>query len=434
VLKNYLLLAMKVLQRQRFYTCISLFGIAITLMVLIVITSLIESFVHPRGPERNSDRFLVAGIISTVLYVDEERQSRSRSMLGYRFIESGVLGMQTPELISVFSGSIGGMAGSLKVTGFRDGVRIVSAAKRTDGNYWKILQFEFLEGRPISQQEHEQGAYVAVISETTRARYFRGNSAVGKALTLDGSTFQVIGVVRDVSPLQTLAVADVWLPIFATPSTQFRTEDRGQFMVLLQARSPADLPRIQEEYQVVLKNFQPIPPAWFTAGGTLQVHSWALSKIGMYLQLASGQLEQSPEQSGIGSIVLSALGIATLVFMLLPVMNLVNINISRILERTSEIGVRKSFGASSAQLVRQFIVENLVVTGLGGLLGFLLAVVALSTIAGAGLLPNEAFQFNYRVFVLGLLYVLVFGVLSAAWPAWKMSRLDPVLALKGAVS
>jgi putative ABC transport system permease protein len=434
VLKNYLLLAMKVLQRQRFYTCISLFGIAITLMVLIVITSLIESFVHPRGPERNSDRFLVAGIISTVLYVDEERQSRSRSMLGYRFIESGVLGMQTPELISVFSGSIGGMAGSLKVTGFRDGVRIVSAAKRTDGNYWKILQFEFLEGRPISQQEHEQGAYVAVISETTRARYFRGNSAVGKALTLDGSTFQVIGVVRDVSPLQTLAVADVWLPIFATPSTQFRTEDRGQFMVLLQARSPADLPRIQEEYQVVLKNFQPIPPAWFTAGGTLQVHSWALSKIGMYLQLASGQLEQSPEQSGIGSIVLSALGIATLVFMLLPVMNLVNINISRILERTSEIGVRKSFGASSAQLVRQFIVENLVVTGLGGLLGFLLAVVALSTIAGAGLLPNEAFQFNHRVFVLGLLYVLVFGVLSAAWPAWKMSRLDPVLALKGAVS
>jgi putative ABC transport system permease protein len=434
VLKNYLLLAFKVLRRQRFYTCISLSGIAITLMVLIVITSLIESFVRPQGPERNSQRFLVAGVISMVQYVDEERQSRSTNMLGYRFIESGVLGMKTPELISVFSGSIGGKVGSLKVTGFRDGVRIVSAAKRADANYWRILQFEFLEGRPISQQEHEQGAYVAVISESTRTRYFPAGNAVGKTLTLDGSTFQVIGVVRDVSPLQTLAVADVWLPIFATPSTQFRAEDRGQFMVLLQARSPADLPRIQEEYQVVVKNFQPIPPAWFTAGGTMQVHSWALTKIGMYLQLASGRTDQSPEQSGIGAIVLSALGIAALVFMLLPVMNLVNINISRILERTSEIGVRKSFGASSAQLVRQFIVENLVVTGLGGLLGFLLAVVALSTIAAAGLLPDESFQFSYRVFALGLLYVLVFGVLSAAWPAWKMSRLDPVLALKGAVS
>jgi putative ABC transport system permease protein len=434
VLKNYLLLAFKVLRRHKFYTVISLIGIAVTLMVLIVVTSLIESFVHPDGPERNSDRFLVAGVISMIHYVDGKMQSRSTNTLGYRFIESGVLTMKTPELISVFSGSIGGKAGSLKVTGFRRGVRIVSAAKRTDANYWRILKFDFLEGRPISQQEHEQGAYVAVISEATRNLYFRGESALGKVLTLDGSTYQVIGVVRDVSPLQTLAVADVWIPIFATQSTQFRSEDRGKFMVLLQGRTPADLPLIQEEYQVVVKNFAPVPPVWFAAGGTTKVFSWALPKLGTYLLLPNRHMDKSPEQSSIGTIVAAVLGTAALLFMLLPIMNLVNINISRILERTSEIGVRKSFGASSAQLVRQFIVENLVVTGLGGLLGFLMAIVALSTLAGAGLLPNESFQFSYRVFAMGLLYILVFGVLSAAWPAWKMSRLDPVLALKGAVT
>jgi putative ABC transport system permease protein len=434
VLKNYLLLAFKVLQRHKFYTFISLFGIAVTLMVLIVITSLIESFVHPSGPERNSDRFLVAGVISMVSYVDAERQARSTNTLGYRFIEAGVLDMQTPELVSVFSGSIGGKAGSLKLTGFRNSTKIVSAAKRTDANYWKILQFEFLEGRPINQQEHEQGAYVAVISRSTRDRYFPGENAVGKRLVLDGSAYQVIGVVKDVSPLQTLAVADVWLPIFATQSTQFRFEDRGQFMVLLQARTAADLPRIQDEYQAVVKNFTPVPPAWFSAGGTVQVYSYALSKIGMYLQLISGNVDQTPEQSDIGTLVVSGLGIAMLLFMLLPIMNLLNINVSRILDRSSEIGVRKSFGATSGHLVRQFIIENLVVTGLGGLLGFLLAVTTLALIAGTGLLPNESFQFNYRVIALGLLYVLVFGVLSAAYPAWKMSQLDPVHALKGAVS
>lgn len=434
MLRNYLLLAIKVLQRNKFYTCVSLFGIAVTLMVLIVVTSLIESFVHPDGPERNSERFLVAGIISMVQYVDPERQARSTNTLGYRFVESGVLNMQTPELVSVFSGSIGGKAGSLKVTGFRNGTKIVSAAKRTDANYWKILQFTFLEGRPISQQEHEQGAYVAVISESTRDQYFPGESAVGKRLTLDGSAFDVIGVVEDVSPLQTLAVADVWLPIFATASTQFRFEDRGQFMVLLQARTAADIPRIQEEYQLVVRNFAPTPPAWFTAGGTIEVYSWALSKLGMYLLLISGSLDAPPEATPIGSIVASALGAAALVFMLLPVMNLVNINVSRILDRSSEIGVRKSFGASSAHLVRQFIVENLVVTGLGGVLGFVLAATLLVLLSGTGLLPNESFQFNVRVFVLGLLYILVFGLLSAVYPAWKMSRLDPVHALKGAVS
>ncbi len=53
---------------------------------------------------------------------------------------------------------------------------------------------------------------------------------------------------------------------------------------------------------------------------------------------------------------------AALLFMLLPTVNLVNLNVSRIMERASEIGVRKAFGASSRTLVGQFVVENLVLT------------------------------------------------------------------------
>ena len=132
MLHNYLLLALKVLQRHKFYTCISLFGIAVTLTVLIAVTSLIESFVHPGGPEANSERFLVAGMITMVQRGDGGRMNRSSNPLGYRFVESGVLDMQTPELISVFSGSLGGKAGSRKVTGFRNGTKILSASKRTD--------------------------------------------------------------------------------------------------------------------------------------------------------------------------------------------------------------------------------------------------------------------------------------------------------------
>ncbi|MER3408042.1 MAG: ABC transporter permease, partial [Nitrososphaera sp.] len=55
--------------------------------------------------------------------------------------------------------------------------------------------------------------------------------------------------------------------------------------------------------------------------------------------------------------------------MLLPALNLVNLNMGRIMERRTEIGVRKAFGATSAQLVRQLIVENLLLCGIGGVLG-----------------------------------------------------------------
>ena len=61
----------------------------------------------------------------------------------------------------------------------------------------------------------------------------------------------------------------------------------------------------------------------------------------------------------------STLAVGALLFMALPAMNLVNLNISRILERASEIGVRKAFGASSWTLVGQFLVENLILTLVG---------------------------------------------------------------------
>src|SRR5688500_4863662 len=160
MLKNYLLVAFKVLQRHKFYTCISVLGIAVTLMVLIVLTSLIESFVHPQGPERNSDSFLVGGPMM-LLQRNAEGESRNRSigLLGFRFVENHVLEMQTPELVSVFSGSVPVVVPAKEMAGFRDGIKIESAARRTDANYWKILQFDFLEGRPINEQEHQQGSY-----------------------------------------------------------------------------------------------------------------------------------------------------------------------------------------------------------------------------------------------------------------------------------
>jgi putative ABC transport system permease protein len=432
VLKNYLLLAFKVLQRHKFYSAISLLGIAFTLMVLIVVTSLIESFVHPDGPERNSDRFLVGGPM-TLMQRDAngQRTVSSTALLGYRFVENHVLAMQTPEIVSVFSGSVPVVVPGIEMVGFRDGIKIESTARRTDANYWKILQFDFVEGRPISEEEHRRGAYVAVISESTRRRYFDEAPAIGQSIALDGVGYEVIGVVRDVSPLQTFAVADVWLPLFATPSTQFRTEDRGEFMVLMQARTPADLPLIQEEYQFAVRNFQPLKPAYFNAERPTEIYSFAVSKLGFYLQ-AFGRPELPPARQTVGNALAALLAFGALLFMLLPVINLVNINVSRILDRASEIGIRKSFGASSGHLVRQFIMENLVLTACGGALGLLFAILALQLMGGGGLLPGEAFRFNYRVFGLGLAYILAFGLMSAIYPAWKMSRLDPVHALKGA--
>ncbi|GAB3653904.1 hypothetical protein GCM10027594_27840 [Hymenobacter agri] len=129
---------------------------------------------------------------------------------------------------------------------------------------------------------------------------------------------------------------------------------------------------------------------------------------------------------------LSAVAVALL--LLLPALNLVNINVSRILDRSSEIGVRKAFGATGGALVRQFLVENVFLTLLGGLLGLGLAAGALHLLNESGLIAYTEFGLNGRVFAVGLAGVLGFGLLSGVYPAYKMSKLSAVQALRGATT
>ena len=86
MLKNYVLLAIKVLGRNKFYTCVSLFSISITLMVLVLVTSLVDSFVNPRGPERNSEHILVGAYMSIQQTTADGNKLGSVGALGYRFI------------------------------------------------------------------------------------------------------------------------------------------------------------------------------------------------------------------------------------------------------------------------------------------------------------------------------------------------------------
>ena len=100
------------------------------------------------------------------------------------------------------------------------------------------------------------------------------------------------------------------------------------------------------------------------------------------------------------------------------------------MERSSEIGVRKAFGASSRTLVYQFIVENLILTFLGGAIGLVLSVIIIQFINSFHLIANLELTVNFTVLFYSLLVCLVFGLFSGVYPAWRMSKLNVVTALK----
>ena len=120
-------------------------------------------------------------------------------------------------------------------------------------------------------------------------------------------------------------------------------------------------------------------------------------------------------------------------FMLLPTLNLVNINVSRIMERASEIGVRKAFGATSGTLAIQFIVENIILTFIGGLIGLGLAFGILKLVQNMDVISYTQFTINFKVFLIAILLCVVFGFLSGVLPAIRMSKMQVVNAIKGEI-
>jgi putative ABC transport system permease protein len=100
------------------------------------------------------------------------------------------------------------------------------------------------------------------------------------------------------------------------------------------------------------------------------------------------------------------------------------------MERSSEIGVRKAFGASSRTLVYQFIVENLILTLIGGLIGIVLTIIVIRLINNAQLMDNLYLTINFTVLLYALATCVFFGLFSGVYPAWRMSKLNVVNALR----
>ena len=309
------------------------------------------------------------------------------------------------------------------VHSYLDGRKVSSGLKRTDDEFWRILQFEFLEGGPFGTADVAEARFVAVINRTTRQRIFDGRNAVGQTFEADGQRFRVIGVVEDVSEMRSVPYADIWVPYTTAKTDAYKREVMGDWNAIALARDKAAMAGIHEEFNSRLLRVE-LPEKDFEA-----IVAPFETKFAGFARLMPTADRKDPE-SQVWKMVALLLVLA-LLFILIPTVNLVNINISRIMERASEIGVRKAFGAPSRTLVGQFLVENILLTLIGGTVGFVLSIFVLRGIAQSGLFSYAHFTINLRVFAYGMALAVVFGLISGVYPAWRMSRLNPVQALKG---
>jgi putative ABC transport system permease protein len=410
MINNYIKLALKVLGRRKFFTFISLFGISLTLVVLMVAVAIMDNLFAARQPESRFDRVLAVHVMG--LYGPRGGMT---SMPGYAFVKKYMFDLPGIENQSVFTIQT-------PMVMYHEGKKIESHVRRTDGAYWQILDFKFLEGGAFTEQDNVDAKFVAVINADMREKLFGGAPAVGKSFELEGQRYRVVGVVENVAFTRRVGFSEVWAPIRTLKDRSYETLMSHSFGGIVLAKSQADFPRLRREFQQRLTSYRFDDPQSFNR---------VIAGLDTGFEAAARNIVGNNVEKDRAAILRTALAVMALLFILLPTMNLVSINLSRIMERASEIGVRKAFGASSRTLIGQFVVENIVLTAIGGTIGFLLSILVLRAISSIDLVPYLEFDVNLRIFGYGMLMAVIFGIFSGVYPAWRMARMHPVNALRG---
>jgi len=412
MLKNYFKIAIAVLKRRKFFTFISLFGISFTLTILIVLTAFVDNLTSATYPEINRDRSLY---ITFIQQKDTKHSGQSSGPASFWYLDHYVSTLKTPVKV--------GISSIFRSTNtYVNNKKLVIDLKYTNDAFWDVMDYDFVEGKPYTLQQINNGEHVAVITEETKKDYF-GNvvNVVGKYIEADNVQYRVSGVVKSVPVTMLVSYANIFVPYTVSKTNYKQKGNMGEYTAVLLARSKADLPKMKAEYAGVVAKIKPDAKDFDVFNSIADPYVASLVR--------HSPLGRGDEDGGVGKLIFIA-SVFVFFFMLLPTLNLININISRIMERSSEIGVRKAFGASGITLVGQFIVENIILTFFGCVIGIALAFIILQVINNSNLIANMHLTINLTVLFFSLLACLVFGLLSGVYPAWRMSRLQVVTALK----
>jgi predicted permease len=294
-------------------------------------------------------------------------------------------------------------------------------SQTVSSEFFRVLGVNPMLGRGFVMEDEKAGTHVAVLSDALWQSTFGGDkSIVGRNITLDNTSYTVIGI----------APPGFLFPMFgAAPSVWTSlADDRND------AKEPLTSQRGAEMLLLVARLKPGVSIAQATADVSLIARNLSEQYPDTNKRMPSATVV--PELENLVGDTRSALRVlfaAVMFLLLIACANVAGLMLTRASRRRSEIAVRSAMGASRVQIIRQVLVESVLLAICGGALGVIFSVLLLNTILR--FVPQQLPRLH-QVAVDG--WVLAFaagvsivtGVLFGALPAWRMSRLDPSTALR----
>jgi putative ABC transport system permease protein len=277
----------------------------------------------------------------------------------------------------------------------------------TTPDYLAVRTFEIWQGSFLTDVANQESLRVAVLGSTTADDLGLDADAIGSDVLVGGIPFRVVGILQPKGTSGGSSADDQVLVPISTAQRYFVAGTKVRSIAVSVASAGAiDLAKarmtalLQERHGTDGTNDD------FNIADQAQLLDTFSSVTGLLTLLLAGIASISLVVGGIG---------------------IMNIMLVSVRERTREIGIRKAIGARGSDILLQFLIEALVLSLAGGLIGIVVGVAASAVIAA---IAGWGFSFSPLTVVVAVGFSLIVGVVFGVWPARQAARLDPITALR----
>jgi len=399
MLLNALILALREIRRNIMRSSLTMLGIVIGVAAVIVMVSL------GRGATAQVSQ-QIASLGSNLLMVRQGQhfgpgQRMDAPPFNTKDVEA--IKREIPSLAAVTP------LASSRVIAIFGNTNWATAVIGSDNAYLKVRDWTLQAGREFTDSELRAGKAVCIIGETVRQQLFAAQDPLGAHIRLNKLSCEVIGLL--VSKGQTAMGSDqddiVLVPIRTFWRRVAGNQDISQIQV--SAREGASTQRIQHDIELLLRERRHISPG--------EDDDFSVRDMQEIARTLTGTTE----------VLTALLGAVAAVSLLVGGIGIMNIMLVSVTERTREIGIRLAIGALAREVLMQFLVEAVVLSSFGGIVGILLALFASMGLASMLQVP---FIFSPGIVILAFLFSVGVGILFGYAPARKAARLDPIDALR----
>ncbi|MCL7872073.1 ABC transporter permease [Bacillus altitudinis] len=268
--------------------------------------------------------------------------------------------------------------------------------------YTNVHSLHIAEGQDLREIDFRSGRRAAVISEGIQKELFNGEKAVGELIWMNGQPVEVIGVLAKQEGLFSFDMNEIYVP-FAMLTTAFGVKEYDKLSIQV-----AHADQMKEVGK--------------SAAARLNENH--------HTEDAYEMINLEEIAAGIGqitSVMTTIIGSIAGISLLVGGIGVMNIMLVSVTERTREIGIRKALGATRVQILVQFLIESVVLTLIGGLLGIALGLGGASLVSLFAGWPSLV---SWQIVCGGVLFSMLIGIIFGLIPANKAARLDPIESLR----